>query len=91
MMTSFPLSVLKGLFFRLLVGHSPLSGSFPDPCFQVEPASEISIYRYSGVVFTAALSYLILGETLSTTSILGAMLILAGIFWVFEYRKRFRD
>jgi hypothetical protein len=31
MMTSFPLSVLKSLFFRLLVGHSPLSGSFSRP------------------------------------------------------------
>ncbi|CAN4041894.1 DUF951 domain-containing protein, partial [Dysosmobacter welbionis] len=55
--------------------------------YQVVPASEVSIYQYSGVVFTAALSYWVLGETLNTTSIIGALLILAGTFWVFEYRR----
>ena len=83
---------LKNLFFLLMVGVFAAIGQFfLTSAYQVVPASEISIYQYSGVVFTAALSYWILGETLSTTSILGAMLILAGIFWVFEYRKRFRD
>lgn len=53
--------------------------------YQQAPASEVSIYQYSGVVFTALLSYMIFRETLSTTSVIGAVIILAAIFWVFEY------
>ena len=56
MMTSF-LS-LKACFSVCLWGIRRYRAAFPDPCFQVEPTSEISIYRYSGVaVFTAALGY----------------------------------
>ena len=56
--------------------------------YQRAPASEVSIYQYSGVVFTAVLSYLVFDESLSPNSLLGGFLILAAIFWVFEYHRR---
>uniref|UniRef100_UPI00307A6D34 DMT family transporter n=1 Tax=Dysosmobacter welbionis TaxID=2093857 RepID=UPI00307A6D34 len=52
------------------------------------PASEVSIYQYSGVVFTAVFSYAFLGETLSKSSIIGGIVILGAIFWVFENTRK---
>lgn len=90
MIPYFQVLSLKNFFLLLLVGVFAAIGQFLLTfAYQVVPASEVSIYQYSGVVFTAALSYWVLGETLNTTSIIGALLILAGTFWVFEYRRRF--
>lgn len=55
--------------------------------YQIAPASEVSIYQYSGVVFTAILSFAIFGEVLSISSIWGGLLILGAIYWVFAYHK----
>ena len=56
--------------------------------YQQAPASEVSIYQYSGVVFTAVFSYAFLGETLSKSSIIGGIVILGAIFWVFENTRK---
>ncbi|WP_308588990.1 DMT family transporter [uncultured Oscillibacter sp.] len=90
MVPYFRLPSLGNLLLLLMVGIFAAIGQFLLTfAYQVVPASEISIYQYSGVVFTALLGYWILGETLDRTSLLGAVLILAGIFWVFEYRRHF--
>lgn len=52
--------------------------------YQKAPASEVSIYQYSGVIFTSILSFLIFGESLNYTSVIGAMIILLAIFWLFK-------
>lgn len=56
--------------------------------YRLAPASEVSIYQYSGVVFTAVLSYVALHESLSGSSVVGGLVILLAIFWVFEYHRR---
>ncbi len=45
--------------------------------YRMAPASEISIYDYSGIVFSAILGFLILGEELSFLSLAGAGLVIA--------------
>ena len=78
----------KVFVMLLLIGVFAAGGQFfLTYAYQQAPASEVSIYQYSGVVFTALRSYLIFGETLTLTSIVGAIVILAAIFWVFEYSK----
>lgn len=76
------------LLTLLLIGVFAIGGQyFLTYAYQQAPASEVSIYQYSGVVFTALLSYFIFRESLSKTSIIGSVLILGAIFWVFENTK----
>ncbi|MCI7215461.1 DMT family transporter [Dysosmobacter sp.] len=89
MIPSFVVPSPKVVVMLLLVGLFAAGGQYLlTYAYQQAPASEVSIYQYSGVVFTALLSYLIFKETLNATSILGAIVILTAIFWVFEYSKR---
>lgn len=89
MIPSFVVPSAKVFVMLLMVGLFAAGGQYLLTfAYQQAPASEVSIYQYSGVVFTALLSYLIFQETLSATSVVGAILILAAIFWVFEYSKR---
>lgn len=76
------------LLMLLMVGVFAAIGQFfLTFAYQVVPASEVSIYQYSGVVFTAALGYLVLGEALPPASVAGGLIILAGLFWVFQYHR----
>lgn len=89
MIPGFVLPSPKAMGMLLMVGLFAAGGQYLlSYAYQQAPASEVSIYQYSGVVFTALLSYLIFHETLTATSIIGAIVILAAIFWVFEYSKR---
>lgn len=81
----------KVLMMLLMIGIFAAGGQFfLTYAYQQAPASEVSIYQYSGVVFTAALSYAFLGETLSRSSVIGGIVILGAIFWVFESTKRLK-
>lgn len=89
MLPTFVIPSLKVAGMLLLIGVFAAAGQyFLTFAYQQAPASEVSIYQYSGVVFTALLSYLIFDEALSGTSIIGAVIILAAIFWVFENGRR---
>lgn len=89
MLPSFVVPSWKVFFMLLLIGVFAAGGQFLlTYAYQQAPASEVSIYQYSGVVFTAALSFLLLGESLSGSSIVGGLVILGAIFWVFEYHGR---
>lgn len=89
MLPRFVVPSLPVLGMLLLIGVFAAGGQFLlTYAYQRAPASEVSIYQYSGVVFTAILSYLAFGESLSGTSLLGGALILAAIFWVFEYHRK---
>ncbi len=49
-------------------------------CLSYGPAAEVSIYNYSGILFSMLLGYVILGETVPLTSLLGgALVILASL------------
>lgn len=88
MIPTFVVPSLKVIGMLVMIGIFAAGGQYLLTfAYQQAPASEVSIYQYSGVVFTAFLSYLIFKETLSATSVIGAVIILAAIFWVFEYSK----
>jgi len=79
----------KVVVMLLMVGLFAAGGQYLlTYAYQQAPASEVSIYQYSGVVFTAVFSYAFLGETLSKSSIIGGIVILGAIFWVFENTRK---
>ena len=89
MIPGFVVPSLKVMGMLLMVGLFAAGGQYLlTYAYQQAPASEVSIYQYSGVVFTAVFSYAFLGETLSKSSIIGGIVILGAIFWVFENTRK---
>jgi len=56
--------------------------------YQKAPASEVSIYDYSGIIYSALLGYFLLGEELTSSTVIGALLITAGGLWSYLYNRR---
>ncbi len=89
MLPQFVVPSPKTFVMLLLIGVFAAGGQFLlTYAYQHAPASEVSIYQYSGVVFTAVMSYFVFGESLSASSLLGGALILGAIFWVFQYHRK---
>lgn len=89
MLPSFVVPSPKVFLMLLMIGIFAAGGQFLlTYAYKMAPASEVSIYQYSGVVFTAGLSFVVLGESLSGSSIIGGLVILGAIFWVFEYHRK---
>lgn len=57
--------------------------------YQKAPASEVSIYNYTGIIFSNVLGYAILGEKFALSSVLGALLIITGglLSYFYNYVK----
>lgn len=56
--------------------------------YKLAPASEISLYNYSGIVWSALLGWLFLGETLPGSTVLGALFVIgAALIPFFHARK----
>jgi len=55
--------------------------------YRMAPASEVSIYNYSGILFSMFLGYAILGETVSYTSLLGGALVVAASLLTYRYSR----
>lgn len=55
--------------------------------YQKAPASEVSIYDYSGIIYSALLGYFLLGEELSLSTVVGACLITGGALWSYFYNR----
>lgn len=53
--------------------------------YQRAPASEVSIYDYSGIIFSALLGYFLLDEAIYPSTIIGALFITAGGLWSYIY------
>ena len=88
MIPGFKVPSPKILLMLLMIGvFAALGQFFLTYAYQAAPASEVSFYQFSGVVFTALFSFLIFHETLNVRSVVGGVLILAAIFWQFEYHK----
>ena len=89
MLPTFVVPSPKAAIELVLIGVFAAIGQFLlTYAYQKAPASEVSIYQYSGVVFTAVLSFFLLGESLSRTSVIGGIIILGAIFWVFDYHRK---
>ena len=55
--------------------------------YRMAPASEVSIYNYSGILFSMFLGYAILGESVSYTSLLGGALVVAASLLTYRYSR----
>jgi drug/metabolite transporter (DMT)-like permease len=79
----------RHLFLLLLVG---IFGSFGQIAltyaYRMAPASEVSIYNYSGILFSMILGYVVLGETVPYTSLLGGALVILASLLTYRYSRR---
>ena len=53
--------------------------------YRMAPASEVSIYNYSGILFSGCLAYFILGETISLASFAGGCLVVVASYLVYRF------
>lgn len=73
----------------LLIGvFGSLGQAFITYAYRFAPASEISIYNYSGIIFSILLGALILGEPIKLTSVMGGILVAAASVMVYLYNRR---
>lgn len=56
--------------------------------YRMAPASEVSVYNYSGILFSMILGYLVLGETVPTASLLGGALVVLASLLTYRYSRR---
>ena len=90
MIFDFAVPTLKELLMLILIG---VFGGFGQIAltyaYRMAPAAEISIYNYSGIVFSIILGYIFLGEILNMTSVIGCSLVIiaALLTYIFSSRK----
>ena len=83
----FAVPTLKELALLLLIGVFGGLGQIAlTYSYRMAAAAEISIYNYSGIVFSIILGYVFLGEVLDLTSLIGCGLVIAAavITWLFS-------
>src|SRR5665648_286472 len=67
--TEFLLLLLIGIFG----GFGQIALTY---AYRMAPASEVSIYNYSGIIFSMILGYFILDEAVSPTALIGGALVI---------------
>ena len=93
MIFDFVMPTFKELLLLLLIG---VFGGFGQIAltyaYRLATAAEISIYNYSGIVFSIILGYVFLGEVLDVTSVIGCALVIiaALITYIFSEKKAAR-
>ena len=93
MIIDFLMPTFKELLLLLLIG---VFGGFGQIAltyaYRLATAAEISIYNYSGIVFSIILGYVFLGEVLDITSVIGCALVIiaALITYIFSGKKTAR-
>jgi drug/metabolite transporter (DMT)-like permease len=55
--------------------------------YRMAPASEVSIYNYSGILFSMVLGYVCLGETVPYTSLAGGALVVLASLLTYRYSR----
>lgn len=74
------------LLLLLLIGVTGAFGQIAITyAYRMAPAAEVSIYNYSGILFSALLGYFILGESLPITSIIGGVLVVLASYLTYRY------
>lgn len=56
--------------------------------YRMAPASEVSIYNYSGILFSMILGYFLLGEFIAVHSLIGGTMVVAASLVVYFYHQR---
>ena len=78
MIYDFAVPTFKELMLLLLIGVFGGLGQIAlTYSYRMAAAAEISIYNYSGIVFSIILGYVFLGEVLNLTSVIGCVLVIA--------------
>ena len=78
MLKDFVVPSFKQAVLLLLIGvFGSLGQAFITYAYRFAPASEISIYNYSGIIFSMILGFFILGEPVKFTSVIGGALVAA--------------
>ncbi|MCB7319732.1 DMT family transporter [Lacrimispora sp. 210928-DFI.3.58] len=91
MLGSFVMPDLRQLLLLLLIGvFGSLGQAFITYAYRFAPASEISIYNYTGILFSLLLGFVILGEPVKMSSIAGGALVAAASILVYVYNNRGR-
>ncbi len=80
-----PINLLRLLGIGICASSGQLFLSF---AYTHAPASEISIYDYTGVIFSAVLGFLAFGESLTKTIVSGGALIFAGVLILFLVNRK---
>ena len=89
MIGNFVVPSLSQLLFLILIGvFGSLGQAFITYAYRYAPASEISIYNYSGILFSLLFGLIVLGEPVKFTSMIGGALIAAASLMVFVYSSR---
>lgn len=70
------------LLIGLLGGFGQIALTYS---YRMAPASEVSVYNYSGIVFSMILGFVFLGEVLPWTSVIGAALVILASFLVYKF------
>ena len=78
--TDFMLLLLMGTFG----GFGQIALTY---AYRMAPASEVSIYNYSGILFSMVLGYAILGETVPHNSLVGGILVILASLLTYRYSR----
>ena len=73
------------MLIGLLGGFGQFSLTY---AYRMAPAAEVSIYNYSGILFSTILAYFILNETISNTTVLGGVLVVIASYLVYRFSGR---
>lgn len=84
-------SIQDFIYFVLIAIFSQIGQVFLTDALQREKAASVAIINYTGLIYGLAFGWFIFGEYQSITSILGMLLVVAGVIASVLYDKRRRD
>ena len=88
MLSDFVMPSLAMLVLLVCIGVSAALGQIAlTYSYVMAPASQVSIYNYSGIVFSIIFAYLFLGQSVKPTSLIGVVLVLFSALLVFFYSR----
>ena len=89
MLPTFTMPTFRDVIMLILIGVFAAGGQIGLTfAYQKAPASEVSIYDYVGIVVSMLIGYLVFGEPLAASSILGGVLITSSALWSYWYNHR---
>lgn len=89
MLPTFTMPTFRDVIMLILIGVFAADGQIGLTfAYQKAPASEVSIYDYVGIVVSMLIGYLVFGEPLAASSILGGVLITSSALWSYWYNHR---
>ena len=82
----FVMPSLRDFILLLVIGTFGGFGQFAlTYAYRMAPASEVSVYNYSGILFSALLGYFFLAENMAGASIIGGVLVVLASYLVYRF------